>query len=309
MWIGDVYIPETGRKRMSFPTEKEALAFEEDPYTVLNYGKSGPTVGTFFPDQTDQHYGDTKDWTNAYRISGELVRRLGADTPVRNVTTKKVEEMVSALRKEGNKASTINSKLTKLSVLLKKAKRLELIPSLPEIELLRGVGKRLRFLTPEEESRLFNGMLPQWRALSMFLLYSGCRYSEAIDLRWHDITDNKATFWETKSGKPRTVPLAFKARVALRWAKRRKLDGPFAGIAYETYRNHWKRAKKAAGLTHDPLVTPHILRHTCASRLVQRGVSITRVQKFLGHATIDMTMRYAHLAPDDLDVAADALDR
>ena len=142
----------------------------------------------------------------------------------------------------------------------------------------------------------------------MFLLYSGCRYSEAINLTWADINGNKATFWVTKGGKPRTIPLPFKARVALRWARYRNKAGPFTGYAYETLRNHWKKAKKAADLAHDPQVTPHILRHTCASRLVQRGVSITRVQKWLGHATLEMTLRYAHLAPDDLEVAALALN-
>lgn len=57
-----------------------------------------------------------------------------------------------------------------------------------------------------------------------------------------------------------------------------------------------------------PDVTAHTLRHTCASRLVQRGVSIYKVQKFLGHADIRMTERYAHLAPSDLDEAVTALE-
>ena len=42
---------------------------------------------------------------------------------------------------------------------------------------------------------------------------------------------------------------------------------------------------------------PHILRHTCASRLVRGGVDIRRVQMWLGHQTLQMTMRYAHLSP------------
>ncbi|MBO6631600.1 MAG: tyrosine-type recombinase/integrase, partial [Psychroserpens sp.] len=43
-----------------------------------------------------------------------------------------------------------------------------------------------------------------------------------------------------------------------------------------------------------------MLRHTCASRLVQAGIDLRRVQTFLGHQTIQMTLRYAHLATDDL---------
>ena len=53
---------------------------------------------------------------------------------------------------------------------------------------------------------------------------------------------------------------------------------------------------------------PHVLRHTCASRLAQNGVDIKRIQEFLGHRTLAMTMRYAHLAPKHLEVCAEALD-
>jgi DNA-directed RNA polymerase len=53
----------------------------------------------------------------------------------------------------------------------------------------------------------------------------------------------------------------------------------------------------------------HTFRHTACSRLVQLGVPITVVQKFMGHAHIETTMRYAHLAPDSLDLAREALEK
>ena len=55
----------------------------------------------------------------------------------------------------------------------------------------------------------------------------------------------------------------------------------------------------------DPQVVPHVLRHTCASRLAQSGVDIKRIQEFLGHRTLSMTLRYAHLSPKHLDICAD----
>lgn len=57
-------------------------------------------------------------------------------------------------------------------------------------------------------------------------------------------------------------------------------------------------------LSFDAQFTPHCLRHTCASRLVQSGVGIRVVQEWLGHKTIQMTMRYAHLSPTSLHEAA-----
>ena len=53
---------------------------------------------------------------------------------------------------------------------------------------------------------------------------------------------------------------------------------------------------------------PHVLRHTCASRLVQGGIDIRRVQTWLGHQTLQMTMRYAHLASQDLDSCVPVLE-
>ena len=57
-----------------------------------------------------------------------------------------------------------------------------------------------------------------------------------------------------------------------------------------------------------PEASFHTLRHTCASWAVQAGVSLAVVQKLMRHATIDMTMRYAHLAPEQYEEATRALD-
>jgi integrase len=69
--------------------------------------------------------------------------------------------------------------------------------------------------------------------------------------------------------------------------------------------HRWDRATKAAGC---PDVTLHILRHTCASRLVQKGIPIYTVSKWLGHSSVKVTERYAKLAPDSLAGALAALE-
>src|SRR5690606_27121458 len=111
----------------------------------------------------------------------------------------------------------------------------------------------------------------------------------------------RATFWLTKSGRSRTVPLTARARAAVE-ANTGRGQGPFIGIKQYQFRAVWNDAKKQVGLGDDPDVVPHVLRHTCASRLVRGGIDMRRVQTWLGHQSLQMTMRYAHLATNDLDM-------
>ena len=85
-------------------------------------------------------------------------------------------------------------------------------------------------------------------------------------------------------------------------------DSPFGHIKQFEVNRTWSSIRDQMGLTDDKEFVPHSLRHTCASRLVQRGVPIVVVKEWLGHKTIQMTMRYAHLAPTNLLEAVGALE-
>jgi integrase len=71
----------------------------------------------------------------------------------------------------------------------------------------------------------------------------------------------------------------------------------------------WDSARETMGLLDDPEFVPHACRHTCASRLVQAGVDLYTVKEILGHSTIKVTERYAHLSPTMLQTAAQALEK
>ncbi|MGE0501393.1 MAG: tyrosine-type recombinase/integrase [Rhizobiaceae bacterium] len=222
-----------------------------------------------------------------------------------------IDSLCETLLGRGNSNATINRKMAALGKLLRKAHRMGDIDGVPEFTRRKEKAGRIRFLERGEEQRLFAAIAERsedYHRLSIFLVDSGCRLGEALGLRWNDVRDRRASFWITKSGRSRTVPLTERAHSAL-GGGRATTRGPFAGLLAHRYRAIWNDAKTEIGLGADEQVVPHILRHTCASRLVQGGIDIRRVQTWLGHQTLQMTMRYAHLATNDLDPGVAVLEK
>lgn len=222
-----------------------------------------------------------------------------------------LDHIVAKLRARGNSNATINRKVSALRKLLRKSHRMGTIHSLPEFKREKERAGRIRFLEDDEEDRLFSSIAirsADYHHLALFLVDTGARLGEALGLRWNDIHNERVTFWLTKSGRSRSVPLTRRAMQAVQ-AQAGNRRGPFAGIQAHKFRAAWNEAKAEIGLGSDADVVPHILRHTCASRLVRGGVDIRRVQMWLGHQTLAMTMRYAHLATNDLDVCVPILER
>lgn len=222
-----------------------------------------------------------------------------------------LDELIGKLRARGNSNATINRKMAALSKLLRKAYKMGTIHSLPEFRRQKEPAGRIRFLDHDEEERLFAAIRKRsedaWR-LSIFLVDTGCRLGEALNLTWNDVQGGRASFWITKSARSRTVPLTKRALSVVRIPKN-GYEGPFAMLRQASFRAIWNEAKMEVGMGDDDQLVPHALRHTCASRLVQGGIDLRRVQMWLGHQTLTMTMRCAHLATNDLDPCVDVLER
>lgn len=101
----------------------------------------------------------------------------------------------------------------------------------------------------------------------------------------------------TKNGRPRVIPLHPRA---LAIAKQL----PFKGITPAVLRKQFEKARKTCGMEH---IHWHDLRHTFASWLIQKGTPLQVVKELMGHANIQMTMRYAHLETDNLKAAVHSL--
>lgn len=164
---------------------------------------------------------------------------------------------------------------------------------------------RIRFLSDTEEERLAKVIREKWPhylPVFLFSLHVGCRSSEQLGLRWADVDlDQKiVTFAKTKSERTRHVPLNDVALAALESIKGQRDPNAFVfvnteGNALRSSRDWFEPAVAEAEVR---AYTWHCNRHTFASRLVMAGVDIRTVAYLMGHATIQMTMRYAHLAPD-----------
>jgi site-specific recombinase XerD len=146
------------------------------------------------------------------------------------------------------------------------------------------------------------------------VMNTGLRRSEALSLRW-DQTDLGGNPHLTvlaahaKSGKTRYVPLNRSAVAILKhWGRQQERKGLVfpgkGGSQLQTIKTAWGNLMKQAKIKDFRF---HDLRHDFASRLVMNGVDLYRVKELLGHGSIEITQRYAHLAPHTLAEAVELL--
>lgn len=145
-------------------------------------------------------------------------------------------------------------------------------------------------------------------------LNTGVRRGELLTLRWSDVDLDRAILTvrdeHAKSSKRRHIPLNTEALTTLKaWKKQAHSEFVFAGetgVPINEIKTAWGNVLDAAKIQK---FRWHDLRHTFASRLVQRGVDLNVVRELLGHASLTMTLRYSHLAPEHRAAAVATLDR
>jgi integrase len=142
------------------------------------------------------------------------------------------------------------------------------------------------------------------RANVIVALNTGLRLGELMGLTWErvDLSRGVIRLEVTKSGRRREVPLNAESYDALV-----SLNPKASGRVFRTksVRKAYENAVTNAKLDD---VNFHTLRHTFASWAVMRGVSLKELQELLGHSSLAMTMRYAHLAPERLRSAVTRLE-
>jgi integrase len=169
---------------------------------------------------------------------------------------------------------------------------------------------RDRWLTVEEEQvLLFKATNPAWlRPLLITALRTGMRRGELLALDWKDIDFQRRLIRveKSKNGEKRSVPMSPMLHETLKAVKVRSISGTVFPISIRSLRVAYDKALEKSGITDFHF---HDLRHTFATRLVQAGQDLYKVQKLLGHKSIVMTQRYAHHYPESLRSSVEVLDR
>jgi integrase len=131
-------------------------------------------------------------------------------------------------------------------------------------------------------------------------LATGARWSEAEGITIHQIRGDGRVSYVGKSGKYRAVPID--TTLEAEWLAHHKAHGVNEYL-FQPCLNAFRLTVKRIGLVLPDGQSTHVLRHTFASHFMMRGGNILTLQRILGHSSLVMTMRYAHLAPEHLEEA------
>ena len=180
---------------------------------------------------------------------------------------------------------------------------------------LKEKKQKVHYLTKEMEIELLNYLTAneyrEARDIIECLIDLGCRVNELLNLekRFVDFDNNQINFNDRKNDNAVAVPMTYRVKDILTYHcyDLKDFDKVFS-LNYSELNAIWQKARTDLGYADKKFYTLHLCRHTCASRLVQRGCQLLLVKDWLGHEDIKTTMIYAHLAPKALHSIVEVLN-
>lgn len=320
------------RRSATFPTHRQAkseLARRQAEVTEIKLGLRDARP----PEKT---FDDLCDYWIRARLPGRRSRRDHESMILRHLRPTfgslrlrdiRVEHSDQYVTEHGHLANkTVNNHLTLLISMLNVAVDLRWITRAPRIKKhkVRAIAEEYRYLRSDEEiGRFLRAAQEEGDAVHILYataIYTGMRQGELAGLAWSDvdfegrlITVQRSFKGPTKSGDVRYVPLLDVLLPQLRaWRLRcpsrlvfenrlGKMHAPSARIFQEVLHRVLRRAGFPEEVRRGRpwrYIRFHDLRHTFASHWMKNGGDIFKLQRVLGHKSMDMTQRYAHLAPD-----------
>lgn len=225
-----------------------------------------------------------------------LKKFFGEETLITEITTWQVEKFISERRKKV-KPSTVNHELGCLKHMFRMAvEEWDLTTNDPskKVKKLTEDAPKTRYLDDDERRILYAACAEgPWYLLPIVLIAinTGMRRGEILNLKWKDINIEKkfVRITQSKSGRSRDIPMN---EILVNLFKGLE-QGEDRIFPIEGFRRSWITALKTAGIQN---LRFHDLRHECASQLVMSGADLRTVQEVLGHSSLIMTQRYAHIS-------------
>lgn len=237
------------------------------------------------------------------------------------IATQNIEHYKSELlRKRNLSPKSVNNYLSILSKCLKSALETEFLKTLPRIKRLKVPPQSYDYLSEAETNILLDQATGKWCDMILLAVKTGLRFGELIALKWKDIDFKAGTLTVSrnivhsiegspKNNRARIIPLT---NEVIEMLCRKEKDNEYIfcnsnrePLHYTYCRKKLHRFCKLAGIR---IINWHTLRHSFASHLAARGVSVFAIKDLLGHSDIKMTMRYSHVNLPVLRNAIDALE-
>jgi integrase len=245
--------------------------------------------------------------------------------PLEDIKPAQVEQLMDRLREAGKSPRTQEHVKAILSGILSEAINRERLAGpnpCRRVRLVKEDNKRTRFLSTEDASTLLAALKKhslQVHDEALLALFCGLRAKELFSLTWADVDfENRLIFVKDSKNKKLNRHAYMTGEVEAMLKRRAgnsaalvfpKHDGGRQVSVSPTFREVVNGLGWNDNISDRRLkLVFHSLRHTFASWLVMEGTPLFTVSKLLGHSDIGMTMRYAHLAPDHLRLAAGCLE-
>lgn len=311
-WLADIY-PE-GRNgpriRKKFPTKHEAQRFEAFVKSQADKGepwnpkpsdsrKLTELVTTWY----NLHGKHLKDGDRRHTKLLHLVKAIG-NPPGQQFKPGQFLTYRARRIEAGISAKTLNNELGYLNAVfneLHRTQQVEYSNPLASVRPIKIAERELSYLTTDQIQELLDSIdsgceNPHVAIIARVCLATGARWGEGEGLRGRDVTNGRVTFTDTKSGKNRSVPIEPEL---FNLVKSHLKQYQVMNSAITSFR----RALDRCSFTLPKGQASHVLRHSFASHFIMNGGDILTLQKILGHSSLVMTMRYAHLAPEHLNYA------
>lgn len=243
----------------------------------------------------DLHGSKTKGSLQSRYVLNIILKEFG-NKPLDKITTEDIQLFYNRDAAKSS-SSTANRHFTIIRAVFNKAIKLDLFKGrnpCSNVCRKRENPPRIKFLSKEQISTLLEIAKDDTKALLQCALMTGMRRGEILALNWEDIdiTNKIIHIRDSKSGKGRDIPM-IPALVEV-FSKFKGKSGKVFKVSKVALRHRVEHLYAQADITG---FTFHDLRHTFASHFVMNGGTLEALKPIMGHSSMDLTLRYAHLSP------------